>query len=230
MKFFASRCAAAVVQSGLAALLALALPAHAAEGAVQALAWDDLRPASVEEVADPFAQMPDEQVEMLRVFVRSRVLEARGFPMTDDARRTREDLAGKLAAQGVDVDAMLARRDAVIAARRQAAEAGVVTLDGEEARLSGFLLRVAGIDRRAIEYVLVSAAGACSHAVPPPPNQIVRIRLAQPSGLAGDYLPATVAGTLRLRPESGSVHVVDGERVLASNYTIDDGVVVPRDR
>jgi len=43
-------------------------------------------------------------------------------------------------------------------------------------------------------------------------------------------LPATVAGPLRLRPESGSVHVVDGERVLASNYTIDDGVVVPRDR
>jgi len=43
-------------------------------------------------------------------------------------------------------------------------------------------------------------------------------------------LPATVAGTLRLRPESGSVHVVVGERVLASNYTIDDGVVVPRDR
>ena len=43
-------------------------------------------------------------------------------------------------------------------------------------------------------------------------------------------LPATVAGTLRLRPESGSVHVVDGERVLASTDTIDDGVVVPRDR
>jgi hypothetical protein len=32
-----------------------------------------------------------------------------------------------------------------------------------------------------------------------------------------------------LRPESGSVHVVDGERVLASNYTSDDGVVVPHD-
>jgi hypothetical protein len=97
-------------------------------------------------------------------------------------------------------------------------------------RLSRFLLRAAGIDRRAIEYVLVSAPGACSHALPPPPNQVVRIRLAQPSGLAGDYLPVTVAGTLRLRPESGSVHVVDGDRVLASTYTIDDGVVVPRDR
>jgi hypothetical protein len=43
-------------------------------------------------------------------------------------------------------------------------------------------------------------------------------------------LPATVAGTLRLRPESGSVRVVDGERVLASTDTIVDGVVVPRDR
>jgi hypothetical protein len=43
-------------------------------------------------------------------------------------------------------------------------------------------------------------------------------------------LPATVAGTLRLRPESGSVNVLDGERVLASAYAIDDADVVPRDR
>jgi hypothetical protein len=230
MKFFASRCAAAVVQSGLAALLALALPAHAAEGAVQALAWDDLRPASVEEVADPFAQMPDEQVEMLRVFVRSRVLEARGFPMTDDARRTREDLAGKLAAQGVDVDAVLAKRDAVIAARRRAAEAGVPALDGRKVELAGYLLPVATLDPRRPEYVLVPAPGACSHALPPPPNQIVRVRPSKPIAIAGFYAPATVAGTMRQRLESGSVNVLDGERVLASAYAIDDADVVPRDR
>ena len=224
------RFAASLVEGGLAALLALALPAQATAGAARALTWEDLRPASLEEVADPFAQMPDEQVEMLRALVRSRILEARGFPVTDDARRTREQLTGKLAAQGVDVDAMLARRDAIIAARRRAAEGGITALEGQEVRLSGFLLAVAVIDGYVTEYVLVAAPGACSHAMPPSPNQVVRVRPSQPSTLAGYYEPATAIGTLRLRLESRSVHLVDGERVLASTYAIDDADVVPRDR
>ena len=118
MKSFARHLAAAVAQAGLAALLALALPACAAPPITRAISWDDLRPASVEEVPDPFAGMPDERMDMLRVLVRSRVLEAQGFALTEDARRMRDELARKLALHGVDVDAALARRDAVIAARR----------------------------------------------------------------------------------------------------------------
>jgi hypothetical protein len=230
MQPFARRLAAAVAQVGFAALLSLALPACAAEPATRTIAWDDLRPAPIEAAADPFADMPDEQLDMLRVLLRSRVLEARGFTVTEDARRMRDELARKLALQGVDVDAVLAKRDAVIAARRRAAEAGLPALDGRKVELAGYLLPVAALDPRRPEYVLVPAPGACSHALPPPPNQIVRVRPSKPIAIAGFYAAATVAGTMRQRLESGSVNVVDGERVLASAYAIDDADVVPRDR
>jgi hypothetical protein len=167
--------------------------------AVTAIGWQDLRPLPVEDVDDPFAAMPDEQIEMLRLLVRDHVLEARGFPITDDARRWRADLERRLAAQGVDADALLAQRDAIISGRRAAAEAGVASLGGHAIRLAGYLLPVAMLDGRVIEFLLVPAPGACSHASLPPPNQLVRVRPTQPQPATGPYVPASIRGTRRVR-------------------------------
>ena len=194
--------------------------------AVRAIGWRDLRPLPGEDVDDPFAAMPDEQIEMLRLLVRAGVLEARGFPVTDDARRWRADLERKLAAQGVDADALLAQRDAIISGRRAAAEAGVASLDGQDIRLAGYLLPVAILGGRVIEFLLVPAPGACSHASQPPPNQLVRVRPAQPQPATGPYAPASIRGTLHLRLEERSVHAIDGEITVTSTYAIDDATIV----
>jgi len=223
------RAAAAAILFFAAMLASAALaappPAAAPARAVVPIGWQDLRPAPVEDVDDPFAAMPDEQIEMLRLLVRAGVLEARGFPVTDDARRWRADLERKLTAQGVDVDALLARRDAIIAARRTAAEAGVAALDGQDIRLAGYLLPVAMLGDRVSEFLLVPTPGACSHASQPPPNQLVRVRPAQPQPATGPYAPASIRGTLRLRLEERSVHAIDGEITVTSTYAIDDAIV-----
>jgi hypothetical protein len=200
-------------------------PAEAAARAVAAIGWHDLRPLPVEDVDDPFAAMPDEQIEMLRLLVRARVLEARGFPITDDARGWRAELERRLAAQGVDAAALLARRDEIISKRRAAAEAGVASLDGHSIRLAGYLLPVAMLGGRVIEFLLVAAPGACSHASQPPPNQLVRVRPAQPQPATGPYAPASIRGTLHLRVEERSVHAIDGEVTVTSTYAIDDAIV-----
>ena len=127
--------------------------------------------------------------------------------------------------QGVDADALLVQRDAIISGRRAAAEAGVASLDGRVIQLAGYLLPVGMLGGRVIEFLMVPAPGACSHASQPPPNQLVRVRSAQPQPATGPYAPASIRGTLHLRVEERSVHAIDGEITVTSTYAIDDAIV-----
>jgi hypothetical protein len=207
--------------------LAAALPAFARAGAPQQLAWQDLRPAAVAGIADPFAAMPDAELDALQGIVRIRVLEARGFPLADAAREQHAAWTRELEAKGHDVDALLARREAIMAQRRAAAEEGVAALDGLGVRIPGYLLPVAMEGGRVAEFVLVALPGACSHVAPPPANQVVRVRPAQPSALTDAYQAAFVEGTLRLRAARTTLHVVDGELTIGSAYAIDEATIVP---
>jgi hypothetical protein len=209
--------------AGLLALVMLVSVATAAEPE-PTIGWQDLRPA-LAEGDDPFADLPDEQLDALRALVRSRALEARGFPVTDAIRQYRAGLTQQLHAQGVAVDALLGKRDLLIAQRRTAAEAGVAALDGRRVRLGGYLLAAAMQGDLVTDFVLVPAISACSHTPPPPPNQMVHVRPVQPSTLRGHYAPAWVSGTLRLRIEQQSVYLVDGELAVHSAYAIDDATV-----
>jgi hypothetical protein len=217
----------AILAAALSLLAALALPHAAFAAGARPIGWDALRPAATAELADPFATLTHDQLEALRALVRIRTLEARGFVLTDEAKRQREASIRKLEAQGLDPEALIQRRDAALAQRRKAAEAPVASLDGLAVRLAGFLLPSAWQGDKVVEFVLVSMPGACSHATPPPANQVVRVRPAQPSTLAGAYEPATVTGKLRVRAATKPLHVVDGEMMLTSAYAIDSAVVEP---
>ena len=153
--------------------LALAAPSEAAPRLVE---WSALRPPPAAEEADPFAALPDALLDALRNLVRSRALEAQGFPVTDEVRREREAWTRQVESKGASVAALLARRDAIMAQRRAAAEGTVAALDGQAVLLPGFLLPIAMKDGRATEFVFVALPGACSHVSQPPPNQVVRVR------------------------------------------------------
>jgi hypothetical protein len=210
--------------AAVALWLALAAPGEAAPRLVE---WSALRPPHAAEAADPFAALPDAVLDPLRNLVRSRTLEAQGFAVTDEVRRERETWTRQVEANGESVAALLARRDAIMAQRRAAAEGTVAALDGQAVLLPGFLLPIAMKDGRATEFVFVAMPGACSHMSPPSPNQVVRVRPARPSTLVDAYEPALVAGTLRLRVSATSVHVVDGIVEVRSGYAIDDAEITP---
>ena len=204
-----------------------ALPSVVSANAPLPVAWRDLRPAAVAEIADPFAAMPDAELDALQGIVRGRLLEARGFPVTETVREQRAAWVRLLEAKGHDVDALLARREAIMALRRAAAEAGVAALDGRSVRIPGYLFPVAIENGQVAEFLLVAMPGACSHVAPPSPNQVVRVRPAQPSMLTDTYQPAFIEGTLRLHAAQKTLHVVDGELTIASAYAIDDATIVP---
>lgn len=233
------RTAALLVLAGCLGVAVLAAPARAeapppamagagaaASGAVAptAIDWATLRP-DVPEEDDPFAALAEGLPEALRGLVKSRVLEARGFPVTDGVRQQRAEWARLFAANGVAVDELLARRAAIIAARRTAAEAGMPALDGTAVEVRGYLVPVATQGDRVTEFLLVPDVGACSHAQPPPPNQVVRLRVEPALPAPGLYAPAVVSGTLRLRLETKPVCLLDGERDIGSTYAIDAATV-----
>ncbi len=185
--------------------------------AASAIEWQDLRPAPQAGADNPFDALSDEQVEALRRLAVSRELEARA------------ELTRQLAAQGVDAEALLARRAQMIAQRRADAESAVAALDGRAVRLAGYLVPTAsGSDGGITEFLLVPWVGACSHAERPPANQVVHVRPAQPyPGRGGYYEPVTVDGALRLRTESTPVFLGDGTVPVRSAYALDRAVVAP---
>jgi uncharacterized protein len=207
--------------------LVVACPLSAAEATAPLFEWSELRPTpDTATESNPFDTLNAAQIDALRHLVLSRELEARGAPRTDSALQRRADLVQQLAAQGLDAEALLARREAIIAQRRAAAEAGNPAVEGREVLLGGYLVPVAVAQGRVQEFLLVPWVGACSHADKPPPNQIVRVRPALPQVMGDYYQPAQVEGRLRLQPTMASVFLGDGSVTLRSAYLIDGAALI----
>jgi hypothetical protein len=71
------------------------------------------------------------------------------------------------------------------------------TLEGATIKLPGFIVPLAMTsDGLVSEFFLVPYVGACIHVPPPPPNQIVYVKLSKAKGLAVIYEAYWVTGTL----------------------------------
>jgi hypothetical protein len=188
--------------------------------------WSDLTP-SVAIEHDPFVAMAFEDREALRDILRVRLAQEAGQLLDASTVAHADRLAAGLAARGLDVPALFATRHRLMQQRRAAAEQGVPALDGEVAMLTGYLLATSASAGDADEFVLVPTIEGCSHTAPPAPNQIVRLRAAQPIAVAHWYQPARVSGRLLVRPERGRVFRADGISIIQSTYAIDGALIEP---
>jgi uncharacterized protein len=92
-------------------------------------------------------------------------------------------------------------------------------LDGKRVRIPGFVVPVGLVGQTVTEFLLVPYYGACIHVPPPPPNQIVLVRLAKGVAVGSDFVPVFVTGVMstgRLSTELADV-----------GYQITAGVVEP---
>lgn len=82
--------------------------------------------------------------------------------------------------------------------------AGIVTvpeLDGRNIRITGFMVPLEvdfGEAETVNEFVLVPSAGMCMHLPPPPPNQLMLIKLSSPERIRSMYQPIGVNGTISI--------------------------------
>ena len=97
----------------------------------------------------------------------------------------------------------------------------VSELAGVRARLPGFVVPLDIVDDKVASLLLVPYFGACIHQPPPPPNQIVHVRFAEPVVLESMYAPVWITGTMKLERYSGlaeSGYAMDAERMEEYRY------------
>jgi hypothetical protein len=141
--------------------------------------------------------------------------------------RKAEEQAGELEQEGVSIDRLIARNRALRETRRRRDESVVRELDGRLVRLAGYVVPLEYAGTRVTEFLLVPFAGACVHVPPPPPNQIVHVRLDNGFENAGLYTPVRVTGRLSAKGISRSLFLTDGTLDISVAYSLQGNGVQP---
>jgi hypothetical protein len=90
--------------------------------------------------------------------------------------------------------------------RKGTASDELKSFDGARVKIPGFMVPLEDDAEKVREFLLVPYMGACIHTPPPPPNQIVLVRMAQGKSAAMDwYSPVWVEGVFRIS-KAGSMY------------------------
>lgn len=82
----------------------------------------------------------------------------------------------------------------------------VAAMDGVRGRLPGYIVPLeSDAQNRVTEFFLVPYYGACIHVPPPPGNQIVYVKPAEPVENVEIWNPYWIEGTMRIRDEKNDV-------------------------
>lgn len=188
------------------------------------LDWSDLPDPSVQTFDDPFRDLSPEQFDDVVFVVRLRNRLQRDVGSPEERRKWQDLLIATedaLAQDRIDVDWLLDQRLAVIERRERAGQAGNPAHDGQTITLSGFAIPAPpDPDGRPVAY-LVPERGMCSHIPPPPPNQMIRVRLTKGWTPSVIHAPVRLTGVLSIAPSEHQMVVVDGLMPMRATFQMD---------
>lgn len=189
---------------------------------VRQITWDDLIPSQLK-YEGLLANLDQDQQDMVyQVTNTLDNLPERG-PRTERYYQEVEDMMLALKKDGVDIEAIMARR-------RESQTAGVQELNGQHVRIPGYLLPLeVSRDNKVTEFLLVPYVGACIHVPPPPPNQIVHIKTAAKKGYKskGLYEPVWVTGVISIQSMVKDLYLVDGSAGIDIGYSMQADQIKP---
>lgn len=200
----------------LALMLSLLCFAAAAQATTPVdISWEDLIPQQPE-MEDPLAGLSEEEAGFIEWIIYLRqYLPEEIRPENEEFHQELEAALPELKKKGFDIDL-------IIADRRRYNTAVNGELDLKEIRLSGYLLPLDLSGRKIADFLLVPYIGACIHAPPPPPNQIISAVTATPIAFRLEELfrPVTVTGTLAIERLSKELFLVDGSDDIEISYSL----------
>ncbi len=91
--------------------------------------------------------------------------------------------------------------------------------------IDGYVLPLTRDGEKVVEFLLVPWIGACIHTPAPPPNQIIHITYPAGLSLKKPYEPVRVAGRLKHQAAQHPLFLVDGSRLVAASYVLDQADV-----
>ena len=129
----------------------------------------------------------------------------------------------QFAKAGINVDQLLVKYKSWLKAVEKRQKRVNGKLNGKAIRMAGYLLPLKFSDKGVNDFLLVPYVGACIHVPPPPPNQIVFVRLAKKFKITDLFTAVWINGTLKTRASSKKLTFVDGSADIAIGYHIDNG-------
>jgi len=189
--------------------------------------WDDLVPPGPA-IENPILDLDLEAREDLGFIARTRQDLELGF-IDKDSEVYREALAieAALKAGGIDVDETIRIANELEAEYQRRDKLMNPALDGQKIRMPGYALPLEFVEAGVQEFLLVPYVGACIHAPPPPPNQMVLVKLNQTYKLESLYDPVWVTGVLRIEAGKPSLSFVDGVADISVGYALDAVEIEP---
>jgi hypothetical protein len=181
--------------------------------------WDDLS-VRLSAAENPFAALSMEQLELLVDVASARDRKAGGVTLSPQDLANEKAAADKLKRAGIDVDALLGKRDEIAEKKRARANAVNPALDGKLVRIPGYLLPLEFSGKQVTEFLLVPWVGACIHTPPPPPNQIVHVKSDKPFEMNGNFDAVWVTGRITAGAARKSVYLTDGSSEIDVGYSM----------
>ena len=195
------------------------LPALAEQ--VRQLTWENLVPAHLL-ADDPLADLTEEQIDLV-VWVVNTLdsLPPRGTD-TEEFYKEVDEAIPQLKKQGIDIVELMAKRKIL-------QTSFVEELNGQRVRIPGYLLPLEVSATKVTEFLLVPYIGACIHVPPPPPNQIIYVKLGKKRGYKSKnlYEPVWVTGVITAKSMKKDLYLVDGSAGVDIGYSMQANRVEP---
>lgn len=184
--------------------------------------WTNLLPQA-EPLKDPFSALTQDQRFDIETIIWARSLTADERELEHN-RQPVED-AVKYEAEfrkaGINIEKLIEDQDRFLteSAKRQALVNG--SLNGKAVKIAGYLLPIEFSEKAQKDFLLVPYVGACVHVPPPPPNQLVLVRLSKGMQVKDLYTPVWISGQMKTKKSSQALNLIDGSRDVTVGYHID---------
>lgn len=188
------------------------LPAVAGE--VRQLGWEDLIPSQMKDKA-PLGHLTEKQKDMVYWVINMlESLPERG-PETEEYYKEIDAAMPSLKKEGIDIVGIMDQRKKTRTAVDKA-------LNGQDVRIPGYLLPLEISAGKVTEFLLVPYIGACIHVPPPPPNQIVYVKVLQNGGYKNKelYEPVWVTGKMKVQSMEKELYLTDGSAGVDIGYAL----------
>jgi hypothetical protein len=195
-------------------------PGHSAE-TPREIDWEALAPI-MPEIEDPFTHLhPDQRLDLFAISGIRAQAESGATSKVSPTYEMGVELTHKLKSAGLDVEALLAKLREIEEEIARQDSMTVPELEGQLVKMPGYALPLEFAGKGVTEFLLVPYLGACIHTPPPPPNQMVFVRLENAFTLEDIYTPVIITGRLKIAGTTKTLSYVDGETDVASGYTLD---------
>jgi hypothetical protein len=188
---------------------------------VRQISWEDLVPAHLLS-DDPLADLTQEQLDLV-VWVVNTLdsLPPRG-PDTEEIYQEIDETIPQLKKEGIDISELMAKRKIL---RTSIVE----ELNGQRVRIPGYLLPLEVSATKVTEFLLVPYIGACIHVPPPPPNQIIYVKIGQNKSYKSKnlYEPVWVTGIIAAKSIVRDLYLVDGSAGVDIGYSMQANRIEP---